>query len=426
MEQAVVLADPIHESMKSKSSVKSRRAMRSTKTAQQKEEMKQKDGEFFISKRPAEPFKLESSSKELSDEVNSGQHDAELPRKGQFSDTSEGRTLFIRNVPFDADEQSLHKFLSTFGELEFVKVVKDKMTNHSRGTAFAKFVLKEDANNILIKFSKSFGGLEFVFGGRNLDLSLAVSKEEVVKLQMTRRGEDASTTSELAGRNLHLARIGLIKPGSKAAEMLTAQEMSMREAIARSKQSKLRDPNIFISPLRLCLRNIPLSIDDRQLRAACQRVIGKEARITECRVMRDLKSGAVNPKSLGFAFVAFEEHKDALKTLQVINNNEKILGGSRKPIVEFSLENSRALEKRRRRQEKSIMIQESKLLGEKSQPGQIRAFTMENKTGKRANKKLKKKGQKGPKRPMRVMPKKLGFKTRTKQKSGRKSSKSRV
>lgn len=45
--------------------------------------------------------------------------------------------------------------------------------------------------------------------------------------------------------------------------------------------------------------------------------------------MRDLKSGAAKPKSLGFAFVAFEEHKDALKTLQVINNNDKILGGGR-------------------------------------------------------------------------------------------------
>lgn len=99
--------------------------------------------------------------------------------------------------------------------------------------------------------------------------------------------------------------------------------------------------------------------------------------------MRDLKSGAENPKSLGYAFVAFEEHKDALKTLQVLNNNNSILGGNRvslcslslyvnlklcssaqvphqkvyflaqRPIVEFSLENSRALEKKRRRIEKS-------------------------------------------------------------------------
>ncbi|VDL60013.1 unnamed protein product [Hymenolepis diminuta] len=391
---------------------------KSKKVTQLIEKMNQQDGEFFISKRPEESLKLESTPRQISVEDN-----AELPRRGYGSDTSEGRTIFIRSVPFDADEQSLYQFLSTFGELEFAKIVKDKMTNHSRGTAFAKFVLKEDADNILLRFSKSYDGSEFMFCGRKLELSLAVSKEEAAKLQTTRRGGDVLAAADLCGRNLHLARIGLIKPGSRAAEMLTAQEMTMREALSRSKQVKLRDPNIFISPLRLCLRNIPLSIDDRQLRAACQKVAGKEARITECRVMRDLKSGATKPKSLGFAFVAFEEHKDALKTLQVVNNNDKILGGGRKPIVEFSLENSRALEKRRRRQEKSIMIQESRLLGEQAQLGQLRAITMENKTAKRVNKKLKKGKKKGPKRPMRVMPKKLGFKKSTNRKSGKKSLK---
>ncbi|KAM3186910.1 hypothetical protein ACTXT7_003377 [Hymenolepis weldensis] len=396
----------------------SNESKKSKKVTQLMGKMNQQDGEFFISKRPEESLKLESTPREISEEDN-----AELPRRCYGSDTSEGRTIFIRSVPFDADEQSLHRFLSTFGELEFTKIVKDKITNHSRGTAFAKFVLKEDVDNILLKFSKSYNGSEFMFGGRKLELSLAISKEEVAKLQTTRRGGDVSAAAELCGRNLHLARIGLIKPGSRAAEMLTAQEMTMREALSRSKQVKLRDPNIFISPLRLCLRNIPLSINDRQLRAACQKVAGKEARITECRVMRDLKSGAAKPKSLGFAFVAFEEHKDALKTLQVINNNDKILGGGRKPIVEFSLENSKALEKRRRRQEKSIMIQESKLLGEQPQLGQLRAIKIENKTAKRVSKKLKKGKKKVPKGPMRVMPKKLGFKKSTNRKSGKKSSK---
>ncbi len=45
--------------------------------------------------------------------------------------------------------------------------------------------------------------------------------------------------------------------------------------------------------------------------------------------MRDLKSGAEKPKSFGFGFVAFEEHADAMKTLQSLNNNPDILGGNR-------------------------------------------------------------------------------------------------
>lgn len=45
--------------------------------------------------------------------------------------------------------------------------------------------------------------------------------------------------------------------------------------------------------------------------------------------MRDLKSGVEHPKSLGYAFVAFEEHGDALKALHALNNNNSILGGNR-------------------------------------------------------------------------------------------------
>lgn len=57
----------------------------------------------------------------------------------------------------------------------------------------------------------------------------------------------------------------------------------MREAVARAKQAKLRNPSIFISPLRLCMRNIPLNVDDRTLRRACQKIAGPSARITEVR-----------------------------------------------------------------------------------------------------------------------------------------------
>nr|VZI33881.1 unnamed protein product [Spirometra erinaceieuropaei] len=276
-------------------------------------------------------------------------------------DVCEGRTLFIRNVPFDADEHRLQEFFSAFGELEFVKIVKDKVTQHPRGTAFAKFVRKEDADRVLLDSSRTENSHKFIFAGRQLIISLAVTPSDVKKLQEARAGGPAvdSVSNISSGRNLHLARVGMIRAGTAAAEGLTPQELAMRESLMRAKQAKLRDPSIFISPLRLCLRNIPTTVDDKILKKVCRRLAGPTAHITECRVMRDLKSGKSNPKSLGYAFVAFDEHKDALKVLQVLNNNSAILGGSRRPIVEFSLENSRALEKRRRREEKSRMVQQA-------------------------------------------------------------------
>lgn len=58
-------------------------------------------------------------------------------------------------------------------------------------------------------------------------------------------------------------------------------------------------------------------------------------------------------RSLGYAFVEFESHEQALATLRATNNNADIFGDARRPIVEFSVENKVALdlqEKRRERQ----------------------------------------------------------------------------
>lgn len=80
---------------------------------------------------------------------------------------------------------------------------------------------------------------------------------------------------------LHISLTLVIRPGTPAAADLTPADLAMREAVLRSKQAKLRNPNVFISPLRLCLRNIPLNVDDKELRQACQRVAGPGAQITE-------------------------------------------------------------------------------------------------------------------------------------------------
>ncbi|KAL5104219.1 RNA-binding protein 28 [Taenia crassiceps] len=384
--------------------------------------------EFFISKNPRKSIDSQTNENDLTvtsvsmsdgDDIKECLADIRHPGTKQRqnvrnqlnvrpSDTAEGRTIFIRNVSFDADEDSLHQFLANFGKLIFVKIVKDKLTQHPRGTAFAKFESKADAESILLQASKPENAHRFVYAGRLLTLSLAVSREEALKIKELRSGEEVSCHGNAGGRNLHLARIGLIRPGSRAAEEMTYKEAAMREAVARAKEAKLRNPSIFISPLRLCVRNIPLNVDDRILRQACQKIAGPSSRITECRVMRDLKSGVEHSKSLGYAFVAFEEHGDALKALHALNNNSTILGGNRKPIVEFSLENSKALERKRRRAEKSLMARESKLSGSDSQPTRRPVGVKKAKPSRQ----LRVKAKGGKKAPMRIMPKKLGPKIR--------------
>ena len=47
--------------------------------------------------------------------------------------------------------------------------------------------------------------------------------------------------------------------------------------------------------------------------------------------------------SLGYAFCTFENHDVALKCLRVLNNHPSIFSKEKRPIVEFAVENAKAV-----------------------------------------------------------------------------------
>lgn len=58
-------------------------------------------------------------------------------------------------------------------------------------------------------------------------------------------------------------------------------------------------------------------------------------------------------RSMGYGFIEFTNHKDALAVLRVTNNNPAIFGPDRRPIVDFSIENSLVLKAKQRHVEKA-------------------------------------------------------------------------
>ncbi|XP_062929034.1 RNA-binding protein 28 [Mobula hypostoma] len=255
-------------------------------------------------------------------------------------DVHEGRTVFIRNLSFDTEEDSLGELLEQFGDLKYVRIVMHHDTEHSKGCAFAQFVAKESAQKCVEAADNQSenGGLRL--DGRKLNVSVAVSREEAKKLCQKKSDKPSGT------RNLYLAREGLIRAGMKAAEGMSASDMSKRTRFEELKRQKLKDVNIFVSPTRLCIHNIPKSVTDEQLRKLCLQAVGaKEARIKECRIMRDLQMAKTKKdgRSLGYGFVEFMEHSHSLATLRYLNNNPETFGAEKRPIVEFSLEDRRKL-----------------------------------------------------------------------------------
>jgi nucleolar protein 4 len=56
------------------------------------------------------------------------------------SGVEDERTLFVSNIPFTATQAALRSKFAQFGDIEYVAMVKDRVTGRPRGTAFVSFV----------------------------------------------------------------------------------------------------------------------------------------------------------------------------------------------------------------------------------------------------------------------------------------------
>uniref|UniRef100_A0A8C1I834 RNA binding motif protein 28 n=1 Tax=Cyprinus carpio TaxID=7962 RepID=A0A8C1I834_CYPCA len=292
----------------------------------------------------SESQQTDSDASESEDDDSDDTEGKTSPKKKRDplpSDVNEGRTIFIRNLAFDTDEEGLEEVLLQFGELKYVRVVMSVDTGYSKGCAFAQFKSKEGADKCIAAAAedeKEFGGIRV--DGRRLNVLPAVNREDAVKFK------DKKVKTHTGSRNLYLAREGLIRPGSKTAEGVSETDLAKRTRFEELKRAKLKDMNVYVSKTRLCVHNLPKIVDQQKLQKLCFSAAGgKGVRINECRVMYDKKPicGQVMGKSLGYGFVEFKEHEHALQALRHLNNNPDIFGPQKRPIVEFSLEDGRKL-----------------------------------------------------------------------------------
>merc|ERR1712110_1310942 len=198
------------------------------------------------------------------------------------------------------------------------------MGEHPKGTALVKFSSEESANKC-IDASTSKDGL--FLDGRQIYAIAALSKEDAEK----NNKEKVEKVSK-DNRNLYLAREGLVREGTLAAEGVSKEDMAKRNHLSKWKKQMLKDLTMFVSPTRLCIRNLPPDLDDKRLK----------------KIMRDFKKsttagskGAVGA-SKGFGFVTYTTHAAALNALRKVNNNPLVIRKEQRPIIEFSIENRTA------------------------------------------------------------------------------------
>ncbi|KAH9373374.1 hypothetical protein HPB48_018427 [Haemaphysalis longicornis] len=251
-------------------------------------------------------------------------------------------TLFIRNLSFDSQQESLETLMKQFGPCRYCLLCTDADTGRSKGTGFVRFI-KDSSVAACLEAAASPAGL--MLDGRRLGVDQALSRDQLEEKRKANKKEKKDR------RNLYLAREGLVRLGTEAAHGVSSQDMAKRAKLQARKRKLLANLHYFVSPTRLSVHNLPPSVDDKKLRALFQQNAPQGARLTEARVMKNLKS--TTHESHGYGFVTFTRHEDALAALRMLNNNPSIFGPNKRPIVEFCLENKAALVAKERRLQRS-------------------------------------------------------------------------
>ena len=120
-------------------------------------------------------------------------------------------------------------------------------------------------------------------------------------------------------------------------------------------KQKLKNPNIFVSDTRICVRNIPATMTDKELKETFIKILkDSKAKIIEvfsnecsklfiliskflliinqkCRIMRDLKrvNSEGTGKSKGYAFMQFKNPQHAMQAVLATNNNPHIFSNNK-------------------------------------------------------------------------------------------------
>ena len=346
-------------------------------------------------------------------------------------------TVFVRNLPFTCTDEDLEDHFTRFGNVRYARVVMDQGTERSKGTGFVCFYTKDDTDkclrnaprrpapstgedskdaksnqmpNSILQNEQSDPSGEYTLDGRVLQVSRAVDKSEADRLTQEsaahryKRNEDK--------RRLYLLSEGTISSKSTLWEKLSPSERTMRDASAKQRRTLIEsNPSLHLSLTRLSIRNIPRSVDSKELKSlAREAVVGfasdvkaetrqklskeelarggdemqeaekarkksgkgivKQAKVVfegagGSKVSEDSGAG----RSRGYGFIEYYTHRSALMGLRWLNghavgykvksdsnaktNNEELQDRKKRLIVEFAIENAQVVMRRSDREQKA-------------------------------------------------------------------------
>ncbi|CCC69228.1 hypothetical protein NCAS_0C02380 [Naumovozyma castellii] len=313
----------------------------------------------------------EDEDEDEDDEEDQQRKRDERPKQNKKEDFS----IFVRNVPYDATEESLAAHFSKFGQVKYALPVIDRTTGLAKGTAFVAFrdhmTYKYCIDNAPAAGSTSLliGDdvlPEYVYEGRVLSISPTLDREnanrQAEKNAEKRKEFLGKAPGERDRRNLYLLNEGKVVEGSKMAALLSTKDMEIRDKSYKLRVEQLKkNPSLHLSMTRLAIRNLPRAMNDKALKALGRKAVvefatqvsagerhplskeeivrstkdkyrfmspdeiehqkkkdKKNGLVKQAKIIMEIK-GATAGRSRGYGFIEYKDHKSALMGLRWMN-----------------------------------------------------------------------------------------------------------
>ena len=260
---------------------------------------------------------------------------------------AENTTIFIRNLPYTADDDILRTHFKQFGPIRYARVVYDAETERSKGTGFVCFATEEHARECVRNCPKPQSATDpapkraatqsnsilqnelldpsgrYTLDTRVLLVSRALSKEAAPAPFTSPLS--AITKSSTDKRRMYLLSEGTITPSSPLFDQLPKPEQDLRSASAAQRRKLIKtNPNLAVSLTRLSIRNAPRTLTSKDLKAlAREAVVG---------FATDVKNGTREPlsaeeKSRGADEARKSEHARKVKGVGVVRQAKIVFEG---------------------------------------------------------------------------------------------------
>ncbi|KKA27123.1 hypothetical protein TD95_000366 [Thielaviopsis punctulata] len=382
--------------------------LKNTELESEKEDESDSDSDSDSEKKDSdeEDVDPEDNNKGLEDEEAEEIEDEEED-KPQKRVTDNSSTVFVRNLPFTATDETLKTFFGSFGAVRYARVVMDRATDRPAGTGFVCFFNVDDClscvkgapqtaaapahlskkarKSILTDESADPDG-KYTMDGRILQVTQAVSKDEATRLT----AEGSQSRREKDKRRLFLLSEGTLDPRSSLYQALSPAEIKMREASASQRKKLVQNnPTLHISLTRLAVRNIPKGMGSKELKQLAREAVVKfatdvkegrreplskeeksrgiaESReaehsrkmrgkgvVKQAKIEFESAEGSKMPekegaRSRGYGFIEYTSHRWALMGLRYLNGHqvEDRDGRKKRLVVEFAIENAQVVARR--------------------------------------------------------------------------------